>query len=231
MSPYVIISPHRTFNGRLKTRNELISHSLKKGKTLISAHDVYQAGKTASDLVPRDYLDENPGLERLIDKKFDIVRKRLREDFAKNWLVTRTGIIYSENDLSGMITYDLEMEVDPSKRKVIPVYNKVPLPRVLHGGGLGSIQSIFKIRDGPKKIIRTFENLSDREADRITVETPNIHVRNNYSMQVVGFAYGHGYEEEDNDYWFRIFCDYRSDGVKGLSRWTSMSLPNGHSKK
>lgn len=98
----VLIDPNAADDRALKTQEQWISYFNNAGRAMISAPNVYQAGKTASDEVLAS----------------------LRGDFYGYWLVSSTRISYG-NDLSGKITHNHGSRVViPSQRdaKVIPIY-------------------------------------------------------------------------------------------------------------
>ena len=199
----IIIDPHAADNGARRTQEQWISYFNDAGKPMISAPNVYRAGKTASDEVLAS----------------------LRGDFYKSWLVSSTRISYG-NDLSGKITHNNGSRVvTPSQRdvKVIPVYYGIPLAHALQSDdGIKYIQSLFDTSDEPGDITGTLENLSKRSAGKISLWTPDQASRQSYSERAVRFV--------DNGGRFLVGGDSRFGGG-GRSRGVSMSPRSGRAKK
>ena len=164
-----IIDPQAADNGARRTQEQWISYFNNAGKAMISAPNMYQAGKTASDEVLAS----------------------LKSDFDASWLVTSTRISYSGDDLSGRVIHNYgSIVVKPSQRdvKVIPVYDSMPLAQALRSDkGIAYIHFLFDTSDEPKDIAGTLENLSKRGAERIALWTPNHGSRGSYNERAVGF--------------------------------------------
>ena len=198
----VIIDTHAADNGARRTQEQWISYFNNVGKPMISAPNVYLAGKTASD-------------ELLAS---------LRKDFDESWLVSSTRISYRD-DLSGKITHNHgSTVVKPSQRdvKIIPVYNGIPLAQALKSDeGVAYLHSLFDTSDEPRDITGTLENLSKRGADRIGLWIPDQGSRNSYSERAVWFV--------GNFHRFRVGGVHF--GYGGRSRGVSMSPRSGRAKK
>ena len=192
-------------NGAVKTQSPWILYFNDLEKAMISAPDVYQAGKYASDEV----LDS------------------LRKDFNESWLVLSTRTIYSGNNLSGRIIHNYGSEVvKPSQRdvKVIPVYEGTPLAQALWDKeGVEYIQSLLDTRDDTKEITGTLEKISGKMSDNISLWTPSQSSRKNYSERAVGFGGGYGR--------FRVVGYDFIVGLHGRSRGVSMGPRSGREKK
>lgn len=192
-------------NGAYKTQEQWIAFFNEQKKPMISAADVYQAGKSASD-------------ELL---------KSLRNDFNVSWLVSSTRNRFFGDDLSGRITQNYGSEVvTPSQTdvSVIPVYNNTPLVQALQTKeGVGYLQALLDTSDEPKEIAGTLEHLSGRSASNTVLWTPDQSSRKIYSERAVWFVGGGG--------WFHVGGFGRFDVGFGHSRGVSVSPRSGRAKK
>ena len=162
-----------------------------EGKRMISAPDIYQAGKSSSGKILRS----------------------LRKDFDKSCEVSSTIIQYSPNDLSALITHNFGSTVVPPTEiniPMIPVYQITPLPQVLNEeNGVTYFQSLFNTTDDPKTITEVLKHLSKKKANNIMCSTLDQRIRKNYSGSEldVGFSY--------IDHMFFVFCNIHFDGNDG----------------
>ena len=165
----VIIDPHAADNRARRTQSQWVGFFNEQGKAMISAPNIYQAGKHASDEVLAS----------------------LRRDFGESLLVSSSRIKYAQDDLSGRITHNYESSVfKPSQRdvKVIPVYDETLLAQALQSDeSIGYLHALFDTTDEPKCIAGTLENLSKRNADRIALWTPSQFSRQYYNEGAVRF--------------------------------------------
>ena len=198
-----VIDPQSADNGAIRTQEQWSSYFNEAGKPMISAPNIYQAGKTATDKVLAS----------------------LRRDFNESWLVSSTRISYGD-DLSGKIMHNHGSRVvKPSQIdvKVIPVYDDTPLAKALQSDdGIAYLHSLFDTADEPQDITRTLENLSKRGADRIALWTPDQDSRNSYSERAVRFGVGHR---------FGVFGYDRFDDYCGRSRGVSIKSAKPTRKK
>ena len=201
----IIIDPQPADNGGYRTQKEWIAYFNKLGKPMISAPNMYQAGKTASDEV----LDS------------------LRKDFDEHWIVSSTRIKYNPNDLSALIVHNFGSTVVKPKKialKVIPVYESTILSHALDSeDGVLYNQALYDTRDDPKTITEVLENLSKRKADNIRLWTPSQSSRNSYPERAGGFFDDYGR--------FHVAGYVYFDYYFGRSRGVSMSPRSGRAKK
>ncbi|MBI2129843.1 hypothetical protein HYU07_06425 [Candidatus Woesearchaeota archaeon] len=206
----ITIDLQSAVNGAYKTQKDWIAlynaqEGEFKGKRMISASDIYQAGKTASDEVLGS----------------------LRKDFDESWEVSSTRIRYNPNDLGAKIVHNFgSTVVQPTKINisVIPVYQDTPLPRILNEeDGVTYFQSVLNTTDNPKTITEVLEHLSKRRAGDIRDWTPDQSSRNSNPERAVGF--------DDFGGWFLVDGNYRFDGSFGRSRGVLISPRSGRAKK
>jgi hypothetical protein len=204
----VKIDPTAADNGAARVQDQWILFFNRQGKLMISAANIYEAGKSASD---------------------DVL-KSLRDDLISSLIVTSTRIGYSLDDLSGRITQNYGSTIiHPTFRdvKIIPVYQDTPLLEVLNvrknRDGLKYLQALFVTNDGPKEITDTLEHLSDKKAADIGLWTPDQASRRAYSQRAVRFNI-------DGD-WFLVLGFNPPGDYSGRSRGVSVSPRSGRAKK
>ena len=201
----ISIGLHPADNGAYRTQDQWINFFNKQGSPMISAADVYRAGKSAPDEVLNS----------------------LRKGFDESLLVTSTRISYSGDDLSGRITQNYGSNVvNPSQTNVlvIPVYNGIPLARTLQNeDGVSYLQSLLNTNDDSKTIAGTLENISGRSADKIVLWTPDQDSRKRYSERAVRFY--------DIGNMFRVGGSLIFVDLIGHSHGMSVSSHSGRAKK
>lgn len=199
------IDLHPADNGAYNTQKQWINFFNTQRKPMISAADVYRAGKSG----------------------YDELLKSLRNDFDVSWLVSSTGIGYSGDDLSGKITQNYGSSVvKPSQKDVsiIPVYDGTPLAQALQTKeGVSYLQALLDTNDEPKEIAGTLEHLSGRSASDTILWTPDQNSRKRYPQRAVGF-YDFGGR-------FLVDGDLHFDDDDGHSRGVSVSPRSGRAKK
>ena len=204
LSQIVIIDPRSADNRASKTQEQWIEYFNKLGKPMISAPNIYQAGKSASN-------------ETL---------NSLRKDFDGSWVVSGTSIKYYKNYLSGRIIHNYGSSiVKPIEKNVslIPVYSSAPLKEVLTSKGIEYVQTLFDTNDDPNTIIEVIEHLSKRKSDDIRLWTPDQDTRNTYTARAVWFGDGgRRFHGDGNDHF---------DVNIGHSRGVSISSRSGRVKK
>nr|AQS34860.1 hypothetical protein [uncultured archaeon] len=192
-------------DGAYKTQEQWIAFFNEQRKPMISAANLYLAGKSAPD-------------ELL---------KSLRSDFDESLIVSSTRISYSGDDLSGRITQNYGSKVvKPSQTdvSVIPVYDNTPLVKALDSeDGIRYLQSLFDAKDNPKTIAGTLEHLSERKVEDIILWTPNQDLRKRYSERAAWFVIG--------GVGFHVDGNGRFDDYLGRSRGVSVSPRSGRAKK
>ena len=204
LSQIVIIDPQSADNRTSKTQEQWIEYFNKLGKPMISAPNIYQAGKSASD----ETLDS------------------LRKDFDESWIVSSTRIKYSKDDLSGRIIHNYGSSiVKPIEKNIsiIPVYSSTPLKEVLTSKGIEYVQVLFNTNDNRNTIIKVIEHLSKRKSDDIRLWTPDQDSRNIYTDRAVRFV-------DDGDR-FHVDGSDHFGGNSGHSRGMSISPRSGRVKK
>ena len=140
----------------------------KKPITMISAPDVYKQGQEGDSLLTRS----------------------LRDSF-ESWFITSTRESYEPGTLNARIVHDYGIiVVNPVSREVIvPVYNKVPLDKVLQDPqGVAYLQAKFDTQDGSDDIARTLADLSKLRLNHITIWTPNQSSRADYQERATSFG-------------------------------------------
>jgi hypothetical protein len=154
--------------GASKIQDDWIQFFNEQKQIMISAPIVYRAGQTGSKEVLAS----------------------LRSDFDASWLVTSTRNSYNPSDLGARITQNYGSQViAPKESKVlIPVYQGTALPKVLESAeGRKYLRAEFDTRDSPKKMIKTLEDLSEKDANNILVWTPTQENRRAYPERAVRF--------------------------------------------
>ncbi len=191
-------------NGAYRTQEQWIAFFNEQRKRMISAADLYQAGKFASD-------------EQL---------KSLRDGFNVSWLVSSTRIGYSGDGLSGRITQNYgSIVVTPSQTDVpvIPIYKGTLLAQALQTKeGIDYLQAVFDTNDNHGTIEGTLEHLSGRDADNIILWTTDQNLRKRDSQRAVGFIDG-GIRFHVGGLFFDVDV--------GRSREASVSPRSGRAKK
>ena len=161
----VSIDLHPADNGAVRNQNQWIRFFNEQERIMISAPDVYQAGKYASDEV----------------------LSSLRRTFDEYWLILSTRPIYSGDDLSGRIIQNYGSKVvrpSPTDVPVIPVYDGTPLTQALQTKeGVSYLQALLDTSDEPRDIAGTLEKLSKRGEDRIELWTPSQASRQYYDRE------------------------------------------------
>jgi hypothetical protein len=158
-----------------------------KGKKMITASDIYNAGKS------KDLLAS------------------LRKDFKDSWIVTGTRILYNKDNLAGKIVHNFNSTIaKPIEIAVaeIPIYQEEKIKNVVEGKGLAYTQAVFNTKDKAVKIIDTLEKLSQKSAEDIIFWTLTRDSRKSYSETAVGFG---GY------YYIRFHVGGDRDYVSGRS--------------
>ena len=131
-------------NGKQKTNSEWVEYFNKKEKQMISAPDLYQAGKTASD--------------ELISN--------LKGNY-KDGVISSTVIIYNPIGLGGFILHNPDskmVKVTGKEVPIIPVYDyttNTTLTKVLEQkNGVDYLQALFNTKDNEKTLTGVIENIS-----------------------------------------------------------------------
>jgi len=193
----VSIDQHPAINGLRKKQNEWIAFFNEQKKIMISAPNVYEAGKSA----PNEVLES------------------LRADFYDLGEMTSTRIIYAPNNLSGKIIHNYGSDVvTPTEKKVvvIPVYNDSVLGHALKASeGVIYLQNLFDTEDNADTIAEVLEHISKRSMDDIRLWTPDQGSRRSYSNRAVGFG-DNGYGDK-----FNVGSGYLPGSVDRCSRGMS----------
>jgi len=158
-------------NRAIKTQKQWISYFNQKGIAMIGAPDVYNLAKG-----PKDVLQS------------------FRKDCIGASVLTSTGMDCNSNDLSGAVIQNMGSAIVKqkiTKLSIIPVFHfGISLYYALKtNDGLTYMRAIFDTKDNRKQITKTLEDLSQKEADKIAIWTPNKDLRANYSMCAIRFFY------------------------------------------
>src|SRR5208337_3889309 len=152
-----IIDFQTALDGEIKYQKEWIEFYDKqegeaKGKRMITAPDIYRAGKENSN-----------------------VCESLREDFNYRWVATGTTILYNKDSFSGRVIHNFSSivakPIDISVSE-IPVYQSQQIKKVVEGKGLAYVQALFNTKDNANEIISTLEKISQTGAEDICFWTP-----------------------------------------------------------
>jgi len=201
-----VIDTRLADDGAYKTQEQWIDFFNAQGKPMISAADVYRAGKSRSN---------------------EALLKSLKGDFELSLLVTSTVVSYSDSDLSGSFTQNYGSEfVNPSREDVlvIPAYDKTSLVQALQSEeGIAYLQALFGTKDNPKIIATTLRRLSGAGLDQIILWTPDQDSRNGYPERTVRFYIEQGM--------FNVFGSDRPDITVAHSRGMLVSPRSKHVRK
>lgn len=160
--------------GNEKVQDQWIEFFNKQGKDMMSAPDLYLAGKTGSD-------------ELL---------KILQKDFSKGGgVITSTRLFYNADGLNSKIIHDYGSTVTrPTKTSVlIPVDRRAQLNKVLGTKeGLRYVRTLFNTQDSAEDIVRTLERLSRIDPDHIVFYTPTQEYRGIGKETAAHFIYDFG---------------------------------------
>jgi len=154
--------------GKRHTQKEWIAYFNKEGEAMISAPDIYQAGKTGSD--------------ELI--------KSLREDFTHHWFVSSTRIKYNSNNLNAKIIHNFDSSAVKQNGfdMNIPVYDETKLSEAIETKeGLAYLQALFDTNDNAGTIMNVLKRLSGKSADDTRLWTSSQDSRKKYSERAVRF--------------------------------------------
>ncbi len=160
-------------NGENKTQNQWIEYFNSQNKRMISAPDLYLAGKLNL---------------KVIDS--------LRDDF-NTWLISGTQIHYDPASLEGQIIhYAKSSVVNPIilPKLLIPNYSSSKsLTDVLGSSdGLKYLQTLFHTSDSKEEIVKNLEALSNKKSSKTYIWTPDQSSRAGTPVRAVRFVYYYG---------------------------------------
>ena len=138
---------------------------------MISAPDVYHAGKTASDEV------------------LNGLRMTFKEG---SWGFTSTRIFYNKGDLNAKIIHNYGSTVITPKelgRVTVPIYQRKSVVELVEEDGLSYVQALFDTSDNPIEILNTLEKLCQKEPNNIIFFTPDHDSRNTKPVGTIRFNY------------------------------------------
>ena len=196
--------------GTYKTQSDWIKYFNKQGKRMISAPDIYKAGKSDSKEL----------------------RNSLKKDFFESRIVSSTRIIYTPNlhnpnDLGARIVHNFGSTVINPKEKIIaeiPIYEGESVKSVVEGKGLPYVRAIFDTKDRKYKILDTLQELCEESPENIKFSTPDLTLRRTYPERNVGFL-------NVNFKFFVVSGDGISDFSGGRSRGVSINPRSRYAKK
>lgn len=204
-----IIDPYPALNGATHTQEQWISLYNSqggefKGKRLINAYDLIQAPKTNPQVLPS-----------------------LQEDCRRSWIVTAAHNHFKQRTLAGDVIHNyLSTVASPIRIYLdeIPVLEGVPAIQVVENqAGLLYFRALANDMDAkPRDLLSNLETLTQRDANKILVYTPNQDSRNSYPERAVRFG--------NVDLWFHVSGDIHFDFDIGLSRGVSVNPRSGRKK-
>ena len=160
-------------NGERKSQNDWIRYANNNNLIMISAPDLYNAGKSGNN---------------------DLIQS-LRKDFEEECIISGTQIIYNMSNLEAKIIHYEINAISPveSQKIIIPNYNfGRTLTQVLSTDkGIKYLQTLFNTTDPKQTIEETLYALSGKDGNQTMLFTPDQSSRSNIRVRSVGFAYDH----------------------------------------
>ena len=155
--------------GKENAQDQWTAFFNKKGQGMMSAPDMYLAGKTDSRAL-------------LIS---------LQEDFKKG-IITSTRVVYDADDFDTRFIHNHGSAVSKPTHgsAVVPFQSYVSLSKILETKeGLRYMRALFNTQDSAQDITRALEKLSLRISDKIVVFTPSQSGRKNGNEVAAHFIY------------------------------------------